>query len=85
MLPTGELYGRVPAEIVPEMAQRADAGEVIPDLLRGRIGFKPAAQAALIFAHQQLGIVARDALTIASIRWVDDDHAEVRILRHEAR
>jgi hypothetical protein len=79
VLPTGELYGRVPAEIVPEMTQRADAGELIPELLRGRIGFKPAAQAALIFAHQQLGIVARDALAVASIRWVDDDHAEVHV------
>jgi hypothetical protein len=79
VLPTGELYGRVPEEIVPEMTRRADAGEVIPDLLRGRIGFKPAAQAALIFAQQQLGIATREALTVASVRWIDDDHAEVQL------
>jgi len=57
----------------------ADAGEVIPELLRGQIGLKPAAQAALIFVRQQLGIVARTALKVTSLRWVDDDHAEVRV------
>jgi hypothetical protein len=75
VLPTGDLYGRVPAETVPELVARVDAGEIVPEMMRGRIGLAPAAQAALVYAHQQLDIVDRDALTIESVRWVDERYA----------
>jgi hypothetical protein len=68
VLPTGELYGRVIPQVVPELADRIDAGEVLPGLMRGRIGLSPIAQAALIYAHDRLGIVARDALTVSAVQ-----------------
>jgi hypothetical protein len=79
VLPTGELYGRVPEQVAPELTSIADAGEVLPALMRGRIGLAPVAQAALVFAHQQLGVVRRDALTVSSVRRIDDHHAEADV------
>ena len=75
VLPMGELYGRVPPAGAAELADRTDAGEVVPELMRGRIGLSPIAQAALIYAHQRLGIVARDALAVTSVERVDADLA----------
>jgi hypothetical protein len=80
ILPTGELYGRVPAQLAPEIVERADAGELLLSALRGRIGLTPVAQAALAFAHRQLNIVERDALTVASVRWLENDRAEVEVI-----
>jgi hypothetical protein len=80
VLPTGELYGRVPAQIVPDFVRLADAGEVFPALLRGRIGLAPVAQAALAFAHEQLRLTKRDSLTVTSVRWLDDKRAEVQLV-----
>ncbi len=70
VLPTGELYGRVPSLAAAELAARIDAGQVVPGLLRGRIGMPPIAQAALVYAHDQLAIVDRAALTVTSVRRV---------------
>jgi len=75
VLPTGQLYGRVPPADAAELADRTDAGEVVPGLMRGRIGLSPVAQAALIYAHERLGIVARDALTVTSVRQADAGRA----------
>jgi hypothetical protein len=80
VLPTGELYGRVPEQLAPELARIADAGEVLPALMRGRIGLTPVAQAALVFAYQQLGIAQRDALTVTSVHRIDDHHAEANVV-----
>lgn len=82
ILPTGELYGRVPAQLAAELAEHADAGELFLPLLRGRIGLAPAAQAALVFAHQQLGVVERDALAVNSVRWLENERAEVQVVHH---
>jgi hypothetical protein len=79
VLPTGELYGRVTPDAVPGFADRIDAGEVVPGLMRGRIGMEPIAQAALIYAHDQLGIVARDALTVTSVQRVNAELAQAKI------
>jgi hypothetical protein len=80
ILPTGELYGRVPAQLAPEIVERADAGELLLSVLRGRIGLTPVAQAALAFAHRQLNVAERDALTVASVRWLENDRAEVEVI-----
>jgi Sucrase/ferredoxin-like len=80
VLPTGELYGRVPDDIALEMTRSADAGEVIPQLMRGRIGLAPVAQAALVFAHQQLGDVRRDAFSVTSVRRLDDHYAKATVV-----
>ena len=75
VLPTGELYGRVLPATVSGLADRTDAGEIVPGFMRGRIGLSPIAQAALIYAHDQLGVVARDALSVISVQRVDADLA----------
>jgi hypothetical protein len=75
VLPTGELYGRVPPSLAPVLADRADAGDVVPALLRGRIGLSPVAQAALIYAHEQLGIMSRNALSVSAVEPVDAERA----------
>jgi hypothetical protein len=79
VLPTGDLYGRVIATFAPEFADRIDAGEVVPEFMRGRIGLEPIAQAALIYAHEQLKIVARDALVVTTVRRVDAGLARVHV------
>ena len=80
VLPAGDLYGRVPPAIAAELADRIDAGEVLPAFMRGRIGLAPVAQAALVFAHDRLGIVARDALTVASVEKVDEALSRVEVM-----
>jgi hypothetical protein len=80
VLPTGELYGRVPPAVACDVADRIDAGEVVPSLMRGRIGLSPIAQAALIYAHDRLGIVTRDALAVTSVQRVDPDLARAKVV-----
>jgi hypothetical protein len=79
VVPSGELYGRVPPSIAAELSDAVDAGNVVPALLRGRIGLPPFAQAALCYAHRELGIVARDALTAGPIRKGDANVAHVEV------
>jgi hypothetical protein len=79
VLPTGELYGRVIEQSVPEIVRRAEAGEILPPLLRGRIGLAPAAQVALTYAYECLNLVARDAVTVTSVRRLDDLRAKVHV------
>ncbi len=45
--PSGLLYGSVPEDRVDALVSTTDAGRVLPELLRGRIGWPPEAQAAL--------------------------------------
>jgi len=80
VLPNGHLYGRVPPDSAAEFAGRIDAGEVVPGFLRGRIGLAPIAQAALVFAHQELGIVRRDALEVTSVQRLDAEHAQATVV-----
>ena len=80
VLPTGELYGRVPPAIAAALADAIDAGNVMPELMRGRIGLSPVAQAALIYAHEQLRIAARDAITVVSMEKMVADVARVEIM-----
>jgi hypothetical protein len=79
VLPHGELYGRVPPTLAHEMADRIDAGEVVPEFMRGRIGLTPIAQAALVYAHDRLGIPLRDALTVTSVEHRGSDRAEAKL------
>lgn len=79
VLPSGELYGRVPPALAAEMADRLDAGEVVPDYLRGRIGMAPIAQAALVYAHMQLGVLRRNALAVTSVERLSDERAEATV------
>lgn len=80
ILPTGELYGRVPPVVAPEFVDRIDAGEVVPRLMRGRLGLAPIAQAALVYAHDRLGIVARDALSVTSVQRLAAGLAQAEVI-----
>jgi hypothetical protein len=79
VLPGGDLYGRVTPERADELVNAAEAGNVVPPLLRGRLGLAPVAQAALVYAHDQLGIAARDALSIEEIEPEGADGARVAL------
>jgi hypothetical protein len=79
VLPLGQLYGRVLPFAAAEFAAAADAGEVVPALLRGRIGLVPAAQTALAFAHGQLALVHAADVTVRGVRVLDDHEAVVRL------
>lgn len=57
VLPSGELYGRVPADAAGELLTRSERGEVMVDLLRGRVGFRPVVQAAMAAAHRHTGLL----------------------------
>ncbi len=73
VLPTGDLYGRVPPAAAADLADRVDSGLVIPALMRGRIGMPPVVQAALVYAHETLAIAERRALTVVSVERVHGD------------
>jgi len=79
VLPSGELYGRVPATLAQELADRLDAGDVVPEYLRGRIGLTPVAQAALVYAHTQLGVLRRNALEVTSVEQRGAERAEATV------
>jgi hypothetical protein len=79
VLPGGELYGRVPPVLAAELADAVDAGNVVAPLMRGRIGLPPIAQAALAYAHERLGIVTRDALTVTAVDKREADLAYVAV------
>lgn len=64
VLPAGLAYGRVLPFAAAEFVAAAERDEVIPALLRGRIGTPPAAQAALAFAHEQLALYCRSDVTV---------------------
>jgi hypothetical protein len=79
VLPSGLLYGRVPADGVGELADASDAGRVVQPLLRGRIGLAPAAQAAAAFAHVELALASVGAVHVVSSSRIVDGAATVRL------
>lgn len=79
VLPSGELYGRMPLQLVQALVEAVDAGHVIPSQLRGRIGLPPMAQAALVYAYERLNLVERDALAVRAVRWIGSAQAEVAL------
>ncbi|MHA3701600.1 sucrase ferredoxin [Jatrophihabitans sp. YIM 134969] len=80
VLPTGEVYGRVLPFAAPDLVRRIEAGEVVPGLMRGRLGLAPIAQAALVIAHDRLAVTARDALQVGTVDRIADDFANVTVL-----
>lgn len=79
VLPAGLLYGRVPAAAALGFATAADRDEVLPGLLRGRVGLSGPAQAALAYAHQQLRIRRRAELRVTAATPVEGGAATVRL------
>ena len=55
VVPSGVLYGAVRVDELPALVTATDAGEVLGQPLRGKIGLSPEVQAALAGAHAQWG------------------------------
>lgn len=85
VLPAGLLYGRVLPFAAMEFCAAVEAGEVVPALLRGRVGMAPTAQAALAFAYEHLALRRRQDLTVESSSPVQDGVATVRLLGPHGR
>ena len=79
VLPAGQQYGRVLPFAAAEFAAVADAGEVVPALLRGRIGHVPAAQAALAYVHSQLAVARAAELSVRAVTAVNRHEALVTV------
>ncbi len=77
VLPSGLLYGRVQAAAARSFVTAAEAGEVVGDLLRGRIGLAPVVQAALAFGYRHLGLSGHAELRVTSATAVVDGAARV--------
>jgi hypothetical protein len=79
VLPAGLLYGRVLPFAAVEFVAATEAGEVVGALLRGRVGLKPVAQAALAFAYEHLAIRRSGALRVVSVRASGAAESVVRV------
>lgn len=77
VLPTGQLYGRVtdPAAL----ASATEAGQVLPDRLRGQVGLAPAAQAAVVHAQRELGLATVGAVRVLQVQGSPPDVQLVRL------
>jgi hypothetical protein len=79
VVPSGLLYGRVLPFAAEEFVAAAEADEVVPALLRGRIGLPPTAQAALAFGYDHLALHRRTALRVVRVGPIDAGQAVVRL------
>lgn len=70
VVPDGYLYGHVSAESAPRVAAAALAGQVLPDLLRGRTWASMPAQAAEIAVRRVTGLTGLD-----EVEPVEEDRA----------
>jgi hypothetical protein len=79
VLPLGVMYGRVPASGAGDVVAAAEAGEVVGEFLRGRIGIPPPAQAAIGFAHERLELPRVEDVSLASTVAIDGATVVVRV------
>ena len=79
VLPSGMLYGRVGAGDAAALADATDQGRVLPEHLRGRVGFVPEAQAAMAFAFAQHTTLGPNDIQLTSIRRGRPDNVQVRL------
>jgi hypothetical protein len=77
--PLGLLYGRVLPGAAREFVETCEAGEVVPDRLRGHVGLPSVAQAALAYGFEHLGLRRADALVVESCGEIRDGAAVVRL------
>ncbi len=79
VLPVGLVYGRVLSFSAAEFADVTDRGEVVPALLRGRVGLAPAAQAAVAFVYALEEAPRVSDLQVLSLDASDPFHVLVRL------
>jgi hypothetical protein len=81
-LPTGALYGRVPesdADGAAAVIAATERGEVIPDLLRGLLGFAPVEQAAIGHLMIARSLTDPRAVTVRSSVHTEPGQWDVRL------
>ncbi len=79
VLPLGLMYGRVPPTAADRLVAATEAGEVLGDLFRGRIGVPPAAQAAIGAAHDRLSLARAADVSFVSMTTIDPATVRVRV------
>jgi hypothetical protein len=77
VLPTGQLYGRITEPVA--LAAATEAGQVLPDRLRGQVGLPPAAQAAVVHAQRELGLATVGAVRLLQVHGSPPDVQLVRL------
>ncbi|MBV9820759.1 MAG: sucrase ferredoxin [Actinobacteria bacterium] len=77
VLPTGQLYGRVTDPVA--LAAATEAGQVLPDQLRGQVGLPPAGQAAVVHAQRELRLPSVGAVRLLEVRGAPPDVQLVRL------
>ncbi|HEX4726557.1 MAG TPA: sucrase ferredoxin [Jatrophihabitans sp.] len=77
VLPTGQLYGRVTDAAV--LAAASERGQVLPELLRGRIGLPAPEQAGLVHAQRELALTGTGQLRVLGSEPVTDRPGQVRV------
>lgn len=80
-MPYGLYYGRVGVADAEAIVEAAEAGDVVPRLLRGRAVDPPAAQAAIAHVRQLLGENRIDALRTGGVLHLGDGRWQVRLHR----
>lgn len=77
VLPTGQLYGRItdPSALVAA----TEAGRTVPDRLRGQVGLPGAAQAAVVHARRELGLLAVAAIRVSGVTGAPPEPQLVRL------
>jgi Sucrase/ferredoxin-like len=78
-LPHGLYYGRVDAGNVVDVVDAYERGEVVPQLLRGRSRWLPAAQAAQEYARERYGDLSIGAFEPAGTLPLGDGRWQVRL------
>jgi hypothetical protein len=77
VLPTGQLYGRITDP--GALASATEAGQVLPDRLRGQVGLPPAVQAAVVHAQRELRLTAVGAVRLLQVQGSPPDVQLVRL------
>jgi hypothetical protein len=83
--PSGLLYGRVESVAAGAFIAAAEAGVVLPALLRGRVGLPPAAQTALTHGYAELGLSRSEDLSVASVVARDGHRADITLIAPSGR
>ncbi len=81
VLPLGHMYGRVPPEAAGRLVSATDAGEVVGEFFRGRIGIPPAAQAAVAAVHERFSLPRAADVTFVSSTPIDGGAVRIRVER----
>lgn len=79
VLPLGHMYGRVSPDAAGRLVAATDAGEMVAEFFRGRIGIPPAAQAAIAAVHERLSLTRAADVSFVSSTPLEGGAVRVRV------